>query len=632
MDINWHVLTEEDVCIQSLVTLLAEADEPISSHTLALEFVKEWLTHHPPPQTYDPICTYAPGTTLRLADEQVAHIARVTQGYNPVQGHFQILAFDDPGIPRLVASLGQSEPHSASDAVETIDEGEIEDHARDILRSDAGPYVHHIVHQALRADERLVNFADEWWLAEKLPYRVTWDEVALVRDLLREQPSSDGAPSPVSPADLVQLLWDVSPEDIHLTRLATFTLNCALAGCDDFRYLRVGGWVLREHLPDLCVKRQPHVPRIRSRLAEEGYTSEEVEAGLEDEQELAQALEEETEPTPERPDEIAVDAWQDLDHWRRSLAWPEARVMLRGQHYIEGFLPLGRKGLRRVIPPSPNEIELAWFIFRQPDNTEGRMEVIVDYRQEVVIGGRSLTDYMASQGILPGCYLYVHRRNEVEYDIYPRLLPQPIEVACKFVEIDEGGELVTATESVEVRYEHDPDYVISETRLADMEALWRQATELGLSFFDILVMHVFPRLAPHGEAVHWKKLWEATFHGYRMGTPPCCSPPHATSPATPTSTGRCASSSSPPRRAAGAPASWSSRGCSASSPAIRSTRCTTGPVCPWARPPPCEALPWPRPTPSRSEWSATGGTPPGPRAPSTPSWWAPASSTRCSPS
>jgi hypothetical protein len=146
------------------------------------------------------------------------------------------------------------------------------------------------------------------------------------------------------------------------------------------------------------------------------------------------------------------------------------------------------------------------------------MEVTVDYRQGVVIGGPPLTDYLASQGILPGCYLHIHRRKEVEYDIYPRLLPEPMEVACKFVEINERGELVTATESVEVRYEHDPDYVISETRLVDMEALWRQATELGLSFFDILVMHVFPRLAPHGEAVHWKKLWEATFQGYRMGT------------------------------------------------------------------------------------------------------------------
>ncbi len=520
MDINWRVLTEEDVCIQSLGTLLAEADEPVSSQTLALAFVKEWLTHHPPPQTYDPICAYAPGATLCLADEQVAHIARVTQGYNPVQGHFQILAFDDPSLPRLVAGLGQSEPHSASGAMETIDEAEIKDQARDILRSDAGPHLRHIVGQALQAGERLVNFADEWWLAEKLPYRVTWDEVTLVRDLLREQPSSDGAPSPVSPADLVQLLWDVSPEDIRLTHLATFTLNCALAGHKDFRYLRAGGWVLAEQLPDLRVQRQPRVPRIRSRLIKEGYGEEEIQAELEDEQALAETLEEEeAEPTPEGREKIGADAWQDLDHWWRSLARPEARVLLRGQHYIEGFLPLGKKGLRCVIPPSPNEIELAWFIFREPDNSEGRMEVTVDYQQGVVIGGPPLTDYLASQGILPGCYLYIHRRNEIEYDIYPRPLPRPIEVACKFVEINEGGELVTATESVEVRYEHDPDYVISETRLVDMEALWRQATELGLSFFDILVMHVFPKLAPHGEAVHWKELWEATLQGYRMGTP-----------------------------------------------------------------------------------------------------------------
>jgi hypothetical protein len=122
--------------------------------------------------------------------------------------------------------------------LESIDEAEIEDQARDILRSDAGPYVHHIVGKALQAGERLVNFADEWWPADKLPYRVTWDEVALVRDLLHEQAGGDGAPSPVSPADLAQLLWDVSPEDIPLMRLTQFTLNCALASHKDFRYLR----------------------------------------------------------------------------------------------------------------------------------------------------------------------------------------------------------------------------------------------------------------------------------------------------------------------------------------------------------------------------------------------------------
>ncbi len=518
MNFNWDKLAREDVSTESLLTSLADSDEPVALHTLALTFVKEWLKYHPLPQDYDPLRAYTPDLSLRLPDGRVARIARVTQGYNPVQGHFQILTFIDPDLPRLVAGLGQQKSDSPSVLADSGLEAEIEDQARDILRGDAGPHLRRIVREALQTDTRTVGFADEWWLADRLPYQATQEDIDSLRDLLREQVGGEAAPSPVPPVDLAQVLWDVAPEDIQQIKLATFSLNCILDGCDDFCYQRVGGWMLTEYLPDLRVQRQPHVPRIRSRVLAYAGTPAEAEAQLEGEGELAQTLEEAAEPAPEEPEETAPDAWQDIDHWRQTLAWPEARVLLRGQHYIEGFLPLSKQGLRRVIPPGENEIELAWLIFRQPDNTEGRIQVAVDYRQGAVIGGSPLRDYLASQGILPGCYLYVHRRNDVEYDIYPKLLSQPVEVPCKFARIDEEGVLVTETEPVQVRYEHDPKYVVSEARLDDMEALWREALELGLSFFDILVMHVFPRLAPHGEAVHWQKLWEAIFRGYRMGT------------------------------------------------------------------------------------------------------------------
>lgn len=42
----------------------------------------------------------------------------------------------------------------------------------------------------LQTDKRLADFADEWWLAEKLPYTVTNDDISMVRvGLLREQSS-----------------------------------------------------------------------------------------------------------------------------------------------------------------------------------------------------------------------------------------------------------------------------------------------------------------------------------------------------------------------------------------------------------------------------------------------------------
>ncbi|GIK38000.1 MAG: hypothetical protein BroJett011_18330 [Chloroflexota bacterium] len=517
MNLNWRDLTVADVALEPLLDLLTHATEPVPLGKLVVAFAKMHLRSHgamgPKPVPYDPKLTYTVGQSVQLPDGQVARVARISLGQNPTQGQFQIIAFAEAHLPRLAAGLAPAISEEIPSS--NLDEVELEEQARELLQSDTGLHLHHLVTQALQADNRLVSFDDEWWLAEKLPYTAVDNDISMVRELLREQGIQVSRLVPTPAADLAQLLWVVSAADSAQLQLATFSLSCALARHSDFCYQRAGGWVLTEHLPDYRIRRQPLVPRIQSRVRAEVATEIEVGVQLEEEQVLIRSLEENDAADVTSSDN--GDPWQDLYHWRR-VAWPEVKVKLLGQHWIEGFLPLKKAGLRRVIPPSHNEIELAWFIYQRPDNIEGRFEVIIDYRQGVVIGGQTLCDFLGSQGILPGCYLYVHRRNDSEYDIYPRLLPQPVEVPCKFAEIDEQGQLCIETVVIPVQYEHAPDYIISETRLNDLKALWHEATKLGLSFFDILVIHVFPKLAQPGEPVHWRKLWEATFFGYRMGS------------------------------------------------------------------------------------------------------------------
>lgn len=521
MDVDWSQLTQEDVCLEPLLAIMASSDEPVPLTTLTQTFVKEWLAAWLYPVTYQPTQNYQAGTFLRLPTGQIARIKQIAPGYNPKQGNFQVLAFAAPGLPCLVAGLEQSnwQPKStSSNARPDLPASEVESQVRQVLNGAHGPQLRNIVHEALQSDKRLVSFENEWWLAEKLPHIATGTEIAKVHSWLRQWVSSHLGLSPVPVIALIESLWQVSPIDATQSRLATFCLNCVLGQRDDFYYLRGEGWILKEQLPELHVQRQPRVPHIRSTVvaASEAEDWIDIPSGTKKTTFPVQAQKDNDQSIQEFPKGVGL--WQDLDYWQQHLSRPEAKVKLLGQHYIDGFLPLHQDELRRVIPPSSKAIEVAWFIFRQADNTEARFQVTVDFRQEVVIGGSPLRDYLASQGILPGCYLYIHRRSDTEYDIYPRLLPQPAEVECKFARIDESGQLVTENETIPVQYEHDPDYLISETRLEDMAALWCEANKLGLSFFDILVKHIFPRLAPNGEAVHWEKLWTATFFGYRMGS------------------------------------------------------------------------------------------------------------------
>ena len=63
-------------------------------------------------------------------------------------------------------------------------------------------------------------------------------------------------------------------------------------------------------------------------------------------------------------------------------------------------------------------------------------------------------------------------------------------------------------------------------------------------------------------------------------TPRCCWARPSTSPRRATSTARCTSSSSRPRKVSAAPRRWSRTACSGASPATRSSACTTGPGMP----------------------------------------------------
>lgn len=388
MNLNWRELTAADVPPESLFSLLVGATELVSLSALVLTFAKNELRRQVAtaikPFPFDPKLNYSVGQSIQLPDRHVAHVVQTGLGSKLVQGQFQILAFAETHLPRLAASLAPAiaAPVSPSGP----DEVEIVEHARRLLRrGDAGPHLHLLVTQALLTDKRLVGFADDWWLVEKLPYIASEADIQTVQELLDEQSSEAANLTPISSADLAQLLWMVSPAYSLQLRVAIFRLNCILAQRSDFCYLRVKGWVLRVQLPDYQVRRQLHVPCLRSHILTEVESMTETRVQLEEEQVLVQSLEEAD--STEAAKSVGTDAFQDVYHWH-SVAWPEAKMKLLGQIYIEGFLPPKMSGLHQVIPPSQNEVELTWLIFQQYANSEGRFDVTIDYRQEVVIDDR----------------------------------------------------------------------------------------------------------------------------------------------------------------------------------------------------------------------------------------------------
>jgi len=350
----------------------------------------------------------------------------------------------------------------------------------------------------LRRDE-LVPLADRWQLERRFAGLVSRNALFLTLDDLLADFQSEGWAKGV-------------PRDV-----ARFSLEFHLR---EAGYRDLGGqrWTTAQVLQAVGreVARRPPVPAVRSKLAQErgeddtpDFASYE-EVKLEEEARAALAeMGEGAEAEAPRPP-------QTLDQWRRTAPRGPIRLPpLTYQHIYEAFFPLTRD-LALAFPPGDDPLLV------QVTVVEGEpLPCLVSRKEKLVkaIDVREFADRFLSRGIPAGTHMWLERLGDYEYRLFPRPLPEPRLVHCKLLSLQEGRLLVEEAE-IPMRYEGDPHLFKAELRFEDLEALFQEAKEAGLSIFDAM-WHAFPdlaRLDPEGK-VHWKDLFQAVFFRCRMCSP-----------------------------------------------------------------------------------------------------------------
>ncbi|MGQ9584128.1 MAG: Eco57I restriction-modification methylase domain-containing protein [Anaerolineae bacterium] len=473
---------------------------------------------------FDPSQSYAPGEAVALPrqDEQelrpdtwvVGQVETVVQAQNPLQGSFQVvtlrlederrmLAAGIPGAKPLPLHFPPEDPEDlkwlVSHVVDT--HGEVLTNVvrqaveagglRVILQGD----------QVLRKDE-LVPLAEPWQagLEQRFGDLIQRSELFLPLDVLC--------------ADLRAAGWAEGVPDA----VARFSLEFRLREAG-FRDLGGGRWTSARILEAVgrVVARRPRVPVVRSKVAKEQGVDdtpdfedyEEVELKEKGAQAALQEAGEEVEPeAPRGP--------QTLDQWRKIAPANSIRLPpLTYQHIHEAFFPLS-KDLAPAFPPGHDPLLVHITVL------EGEPLPCLVSREERVIKAVDVQEFanrFLGEGIPAGTYLWLERLGDFEYRVAPRPLPEERVVRCKLLSRKQGRLFVEEAD-IPMRYEGDPHLFKAELRFEDLEALFQEAKEEGLSIFDAMYK-MFPELArldPDGR-VHWKDLFNAVFFRCRMCSP-----------------------------------------------------------------------------------------------------------------
>jgi hypothetical protein len=275
------------------------------------------------------------------------------------------------------------------------------------------------------------------------------------------------------------------------------------------------GWISREQAENLGlgrkVKRRPDVPIIRDDQEEQNLEEIEEEAETEIEQELVTDYAEEL--SEKRTDPMITMSLQD---WR-NLPPPTGPIKLPTltyQHIVEAYFPLTSE-LSCFFPPGRYvgieiicmDKTLQFWVNRE----DGTLKAIDRDRKQ-------FTQTLREHGIPAGTYLWLERIDEFHYRLFPRALTQPKTVKAKLMRLDERRRLCCEEIDFQMRYEGNPYLVVAELRLEDLQALWAEAEQAGMSILQAMCK-AFQQIDPEGKGVHHTELFNAVFFHIRSCSP-----------------------------------------------------------------------------------------------------------------
>ena len=402
---------------------------------------------------------------------QCVKVTSTSDSENPIQGRFQIVQLEG-----LQQKLAASIPDAPNLPFRFPSEASLETASECILR--------------------LYRTVFE----QKFPF-VTERNASVLRDALQRKEVWDVG-------DIMQrlkdegLLGDWSEDTLRL--LTEWLLRRS-------GYLQFGEDKWISSRPIRHIKRSPDVPRIRDNQGEQDLREVEEEAEEELEKDLADHFGEEISEKYDDPMlTMSLQDWRNLPPPTGPMKLPT----LTYQHIMESYFPLTRE-LSLFFPPGGIvrvEIIFMGKSFRFWVNREEK--TLQAFDEDTVQFTKALREY----GVPAGTYVWLERIDEFHYRLFAREISQPRTVRAKRMWLDERKRLCCEEIDFQMRYEGNPHLVVSELRLEDLEALWKEAQQSGMSILTAMC-RAFQEIDPEGKGIHHTELFNAVFFRYRSCSP-----------------------------------------------------------------------------------------------------------------
>lgn len=513
--INWLALQPQELEIQAIKQAL---NRVVAARKVRQVLVQAILQAYPWDGRFDLISFYHPSQTynageclaLPLPDPQdlrpmawhVARVARVERVENPIQGIFQALTLDVQGkrieVAAAIPKAKFISPNLTAYSPEDLD----------YLSAWFADTYEQPLQDAL---ERLAQ-------SEQLPGKFI-SETFVPHHLPAISPAElESIFAGLSPARVwlsLEEIWNALPDRESLPQETGFALlRAALA---ESPYVSLGGdrWTTQtlyeQH--DRDVPRGLPVPHVSSKL--DIWTEE-------DEQIFSNR---ENTPIPDTAPEDEVNG--DTLPETVSTAWraPSASLRLPTLNYLhitQGYFPVGH-----IMGAFHPEVRLAFVQF-----ISGEHHPFLLNRKEGLLKAFDrewLYTETLNAGTPAGTHLWLEYQGGEKYRATPRPILERI-VPCKIAYM-EDGKLRIKQEEIPMRFEGDPAVFQADMRFSDIEALFAEAKQSGLSVRDAIIEAVEelcaidPRHRAHRldifNAVYLKRMCSSNFVSHLLYTQPC---------------------------------------------------------------------------------------------------------------
>ncbi|MFQ6044073.1 MAG: hypothetical protein ACE5PV_24730, partial [Candidatus Poribacteria bacterium] len=514
--IDWTnlALLEED---KEFLSVAAERPTHIneSSKNLVRHLISDadWEKRNDLVRAFQPNEGYQIGEGIFFNDGKIGKIEKVENGYNPVHGSFQIISISfDGNKVEFANAVDGATPLEYKD-YRHLDDDELQEEVDEIFDKHGDSIRQTILKGIESGSLDIVKFENQLLSKENLK-SIDEDNLLNVKEHLKGCVKEDK----IVPKGVEELLEYAFEDEAsgEEKELRIFSLNYALGQYGDFHYLGASRWMLSEETPQISVQKHPSVPKVRSKIAERMGIDDTIDYDEIEYDENERRMLKEAGEIVERQDELVDwEKWRSMRDNQRTRKFPP----LTFQQRYEGFLPL-TKEIRCIIPPHEGKFPITLFYGALSD--EESFQAIVDFDDDTIKTlDDSLYRFFASQNIQAGNYIYIeHLNSDTDYRIYAKRLDNPKQVKCRFARIENGKVVYEDTEQP-MLYESAEHRFISEIRLEELNALWKEAEDLGLSIFDCMY-DIFPELAssdPEGKGrVHYYDLFNAVFFKYRQCT------------------------------------------------------------------------------------------------------------------